>query len=258
MASLIGLTRVARAGYRPSEYDGRDVEWPNGGAEQTASDLPRPEHIWDQGPEVDACTGCALATAMEMVALKRGIEQPLSPLFLYYFARSSPRALGTVRLRRALQTAATRGLCRLELHAPPMTIEGAKMRPSPEALLDGRSQTLLGYDPILGRAGYYSVQSGDRVARWRTALTAGSPLVIGLWTQDSYWAGDGMGENQEAKHRGAHAAVVVGHNDALQAFTVRDSRGESFAQRGEWQLSYEVVRGARIAESWAIAVAALR
>ncbi len=244
---------MVRGGYIPSGFDGRDAQWPDAPSDETAATvwLPRPA-LWDQGTEVDSCTACAVASAMEMLDLQDQRSRRLSPLFLYYFSRSSPYSLGRVPLRTALRVASKRGICRYELHPVPFTSEGALTPPRPEARQDARRHRLVAYDPATRMVGYYSIHTGDRIARWRAALRQGQPIVVGFWTQESYWQGAGMMDSEVAPHRGAHAAVVAGFDDAKQAFRVVDSRGVAFAEEGEWDLGYLVARTERVVESWTV------
>jgi hypothetical protein len=247
---------VTRGGYIPSTFDGRDVAWPK----RTRADRPDPggrvqlprRTAWDQGTDVDCCTSCALVAALEIFELRGGAEVRLSPLFHYYYARGTRRSLGPLRLRSALQAAAAHGVCRLENHNPPFSVAGALERPSRDAILDARSRRLPAYDATLGHAGYYTVQRNDRLRNWKEALELGQPILVGLWTQTSYWRGEGMTENESAPSPSPHAVLIVGFDDDRAVFRVLDSRGTSFADRGEWDLSYAVAETDRIAESWTI------
>jgi hypothetical protein len=240
-----------RGGYSPSEYDGRDVHWRKRDAPRESIQLFRPA-LRDQGSNVDCCTSMALATAFEIVDQRDGQSTRLSALHHYYFARRDPRRLGLVTMREALDAGATAGFCSLGLHDVPATAEGALRRPSAAAVADAENRRLLAYDANSGTAGYWSLDGLDRALRWKAALCEGRPLVVGLWTQSSYWAGFGMMINQSEAHRGAHAVCVVGFDDRRAVFVVRDSRGYGFANNGEWDLAYSVVSTGRIIESWII------
>lgn len=241
-----------RGGYLPSEYDGRDIPWRTNDTLLLPSvQLYRPP-IRDQGTEIDCCTSMALATAFEIVDQRDGSGTLLSSLFHYYFARRKPQYLGYVTLRQALQTAAVKGFCRLDLHDKPIIISGAFDEPSEDAIEDAKERCLLGYDPITGTAGYFGLDGNNRYERWKRSLSLGFPIIAGIWTQSSYWAGQGIKTDQAERHQGAHAVCIVGFDDSQGAFNVRDSRGASFATEGEWELSYEVVSSGRIIESWTI------
>ena len=242
---------MARGGYKPSDFDGRDKAWTIETSNTAAVQLPRPA-LRDQGSEVDCCTSAALATAIESIDLNRGQETPLADLFHYYYARQDPKYLGSVTLRQALKVAATKGFCVLSLHSYARTAEGARKIPSEEAKEDAKAHRLLAYDPITGLAGYYRLDGPGRVARWKAALAEGQPIVVGLWTQDSYWQGSGILETESNAHRGAHAVAILGFDEAKQVFSARDSRGASFADEGEWPLGYAVVESAQVVESWTI------
>jgi hypothetical protein len=247
---------MARGGYIPSEFDGRDVEEhhvaePSAGAQPWSVSLPRPT-LWNQGTEVDCCASIALVGAMEITSRNHATHATLSPLFHYYYARGTRRALGPVRLRTALQVAAARGVCTAELHNPALTKEGALLAPTEVARANARRHRLLAYDPNSGIVGYSAVHRGDRVARWKGALRGGRPVIVGFWTQDSYWRGEGMKVSAIEPHRGAHAALLVAFDDETSSFRVFDSRGAGFGDGGEWDLSYSVARTDRIAESWTI------
>ena len=240
-----------RGGYVASSFDGRDVPWHNDHTSQIYAQLYRPV-LRDQGHEVDCCTSMALATAFEIVDKRQGESTSLSSLYHYYFARRSPRHLGPLSLRQALSAAAVYGFCKLELHDVPVTVRGALQKPSEIANNDAIGRRLAAYNPNTGTAGYFSLDGIDRLNNWKRTLSAGFPVIAGIWTQSSYWAGQGMLTNQAEPQRGAHAVCVVGFEDEQETFTVRDSRGSDFADGGEWNLAYHVVISSRIVESWTI------
>lgn len=240
-----------RGGYIPSDYDGRDLQWNTTGVLRSSCQLFRPP-LYDQGTVVDCCTSMALATAFQIVDHRDGSSTVLAPLFHYYFARLSPQSLGGVTLRQALQTAAVTGFCQLALHNKPITIDGALLPPKVAAINDAKRRRLLAYDANTGTAGYFQLDGKDRLTRWKNNLSLGFPVIAGIWTQSSYWSGQGMMVNQPEPQQGAHAVCIVGYDDQRNSFFVRDSRGFDFANQGEWELSYRVADTDRIIESWTI------
>lgn len=240
-----------RGGVVPSDFDGRDLYWNLRDVIPKSVQLHRP-NLKNQGSEIDCCTSMAIATAFEIIDHRDGRSTPLSPLYHYYFSRRDPRYLGPVTIRAALKSATTNGFCRLELHDMPMTVSGALQKPSEEAMNDAKERKLLAYDSNIGTAGYSGLDGVDRVDRWRGALSKDLPVIAGIWTQSSYWKGQGMTTNQTEAHQGAHAVCVVGYDDDQESFIVRDSRGPTFADDGEWVLAYTVVATGRVFESWAI------
>ena len=240
-----------RGGYIPSEYDGRDLQWTHEQVLPNSARLFLPA-LYNQGNDVDCCTSMALATAFQIIDYRNGNSTRLSPLYHYYFARRNPQYLGVVTMRQALRTATVDGFCQLELHDKPITVVGALEAPSDEAKNDAKRRRLLAYDSNTGSPGYFQLDMNDRLARWKSTIALGFPVVAGIWTQSSYWSGEGMREDQAEPHQGAHAVCIIGYDDDNNSFTVRDSRGPAFANGGNWNLSYKVASKNRVIESWAI------
>lgn len=240
-----------RGGYIPSEHDGRDLEWSGNETYSSSIQLHRPP-MRDQGTEIDCCTSMALSTAFEIVDHRDGSSTQLAPLYHYYYARRSPRSLGKVTMRQALRTACSHGFCQLGLHNLPSTVAGALTTPKPVAVADAAGRRLVAYDPNIGAAGYLRLDTGERIENWRNCLANGLPIVAGIWTQSSYWAGEGMHADSAEASRAAHAVCIVGSDDNSNVFFVRDSRGTGFANGGEWPLAYRVAASRRVIESWTI------
>lgn len=240
-----------RGGYRPSRYDGRDVSWEPllDFGSSILLNFPIPK---DQGNHVDSCTAMAVVTAMEIIDGIDGRFTPLSPLYNYYHSRTDPRYLGPVELRKSLDAAAIYGVCQLQLHDPGNTPQGALMAPNDIAKQNAPSQALVAYDPQIGVPGYYELDWGDREANWKSALTSGRPVIAGIHTQQSYWDGYGMLDDEASESLGAHAITVVGYDDTQQVFTVLDSRGFRLTPDGCWYLGYGLLNTGRIIESWTI------
>ena len=189
-----------RGGYRPSGYDGRDKLWNSGYGLLTRVRLPHPPPK-DQGERLDSCTAMAVTTAMEMLDCSDGSFVQLSPLFNYYFSRVNPRYLGLVELRKALDAASVKGVCELQYHNPPNTPDGALLQPTAVARENAFKQALIMYDANIGRLGYEKLDSGDRLRNWKSCLSSGRPVIVGLYTQESYWDGKGMGGfNSQVQH----------------------------------------------------------
>lgn len=238
--------RVERSGYRPSPYDGRDfIYQATGTGGGTIKMLGRPT-LRDQG-QLACCVSMALVAAMEIVA---GDNVALSPLYHWYGARRDPHSLGAITLRTGLDAAAEDGVCRHPLHDPPPTAEGARLEPSEAADSDAKQRAVAGFDPIFERFRYYRLDGTDRVQAWKEALYDGLPVLIGFWTDDTYWDGRGMPIIPTGPSYEAHAAVVIGFSDLHQQFTVLDSRGTRLTPDGEWQLSYDAARSGAVVESW--------
>jgi hypothetical protein len=241
-----------RSGYRASPVDGRDYEWLRRSPGRAGGITLRHPSVRDQ-VDIPCCTCMAVVAAMEMLDLRDdGRARALSPLFLYYFARNSPRYLGDVAISAALAAATRYGVCSRSSHNPSMTEAGAKKSPSLEAKQQAQRQRLAGFDPNTGRTRYYRVSGSRRVSAMRSVLSAGLPLVIGFWTTSEYWNGKGMQRVLPEPTKGGHTAVVYASDGPEAGFRVLDSRGRSFAQGGCWYLSPDVVQSRLVSEIWTL------
>jgi hypothetical protein len=242
---------MKRTGYASYRFDGRDYQWQQAArVPYERFDLPTPP-IRDQR-DVPCCCSMAITAAMEILDARVRSSTPLSPLFQYYCSRRSSDHLGDVLLREALASAASNGVCSLPAHDPPMTREGALARPAEQAFDEARDRRVAGYDPNTGGVRYYTLDTSDRVDRWRSALAQGLPVLFGFHTTASYWSGLGIPDVPLEESFGGHAALVVGFDDAQVSFRVHDSRGTGFADGGYWSLCYAAVQSRLVAESWVI------
>jgi hypothetical protein len=205
-----------------------------------------PRGIVDQ-KDLDCCVSCGLAACAEILYG----EPPLAPLYHYYTVRGGVLAGMTVEEGGA--ALARDGICHLPLHPAAYTAEGAAIAPSADAftdaarLLESRiraSTSLFGpLEPLI---------DPQREVQWKRTLTEGRPLLIEFELTPPYGptmrrlqpTGDGTGR--------LHAVVVIGYEDAQQAFIVQDSRGPGFAIGGQWWLPYDVALTRLVRQAFAL------
>ena len=244
------------SGWTPSTYDGRDIEF---AVRRDVVTPPRamlrhPFAVRDQG-EVPCCVSVAIATCMEILDARRGRAIELSSLFHYFCSRVDPSELKLLDPRTALRAASTTGLCRRDLHDPTCDAAGAAARPSEEAFADAENQRLAGYDPSAMRM-QYSVMTGSIVESCRNALARGVPVIVAFWVTSAYRAISAGRPTHgpppaEASEEG-HAVAVIGYDDTMEVFHVKDSRGAGFGQRGLWRMPYSVMSSRLVHEAWAL------
>lgn len=249
---------AAPSGWRPSPFDGRDLAFradglppvPPGARHLLAHPFPPREQR-----DVPCCVSSAVCVAMEVLDAAAPPAVPLSALFHYFASRADPRRLGLVDLRTALDVAAGTGVCSQALHRAPMTPDGAATRPSPEAFADAERRRLVGFDPGLRRMQYEAL---DGAASWRAALSAGFPVVLGLWLTSAYAAltaeNPVHGPPPPEPASAGHGVAVIGFDDGVAggAFLVKDSRGRRFAREGTWWLPYAAVESRLVHEAWVV------
>lgn len=252
---------MPRTGWRPSGFDGRDLVWPATSTGIASTLLNVPFGPRNQG-EANCCVAVAVATGMEILDAQRGEARRLSPLFNYFDSRNDPTYTGDVAIRDALHSALHVGVCRSELHLAkagpdgPFDRNDALTVPTQAAYADAREHPLVLMDPNSGGLGYFQLDGGGRTNRWRSALANRSPIAFGFSMTQSYRRLLD-GETTEIRDvssdfgtRG-HAALAIGFDGNW--FRIRDSRGQDFADGGEWLLHANIVERSWVQESWAIA-----
>jgi hypothetical protein len=258
------LDRKPRAGpgWKPSTFDGRDYEFIprvlaiEGDPAATTVRLRDPFPSRAQGDVVQCCVSAAVVSAMEVLDEQTPAATRLSMMFHYYVARSDPRYLSPLTLRQGLEAAVNRGVCAAEFHDPPVTREGARIKPTPEAIEAAKARRIVGYDPVKRRLEYYRLPDTSRVESWRAALAAGYPIIVGFWITAGYLNlatnGNEHGPLQNEPSTTGHAVTVQGYEDTRARFLVKDSRGVEFAEGGRWWLPYHLLDGRLVDEAWAI------
>ncbi len=253
-----------RFGWEPSTFDARDLRIGTVASYEVTTlnttgwvDISKSRPPIDQGKQVQCCVSAAIVCCMEILADRRGNYTPLSVLFNYYWARVSAGKntdfMGRLEFRDALSAARNKGVCRdaLHPHESVYTISDAQSQPSDTAMLSGK-------DNMLGRnertrQNYTYIDAGDRVRTWRSMLDKGFAIAMAFWVTDAY----SLLSAQEPQLNSAaieigkqgHAVAVVGYNDSLSLFLIKDSLGAGFAAQGYWHLPYALAASPMIAES---------
>lgn len=213
-------------GLVPSKPDPRDYQQPRYSSAANVATLPVAYTVPNQPPIRDqgstpTCVGHALAALMEQALLTKGFKRALSVLAGYVGARSleyPPPAEGT-SLRDGLIFAQRFGI------APDADwpFLAGKGQPGPFASTNA----------LLTRVGGFAVV--PRVPlEIKAALTRTQMgVIVALDVTPGFDAPDAQGlMHPGGAERGSHAVVVVGYDDARQAFRIRNSWGTGWGQGG--------------------------
>jgi hypothetical protein len=216
----------------------------------------KPHSVVNQG-KLPCCVSCAISVAMEVIHP----EWPsLAPLFHYYVTRYDNGGAdpdGFLVLDSAIATLTDQGICRLNLHPLPYTIDAAAKKPSPEAYADGLNRRLL-------RKGFFfqyeQCLETSRVAWIRERLRKNFPVVVGLRLPNSYpdkfldntfsWQDP---EPSRFSPGSGHCVVVLGYDDLRYALRIQDSLGKGRFDGGCWWLGYRVVDSSMVQEVYSLA-----
>lgn len=191
-----------------------------------------PTEVYDQG-DLGSCTAQAIAIAYRMLLKRQGSKdyRP-SRLFVYYNERD---VMGTVAsdsgasIKLSVQVMNEMGAC-YEKYWPYM-ISRFRDRPTPEAYMDGLNHQALQYERV--------AQDLNTI---RQCIAEGYPIVFGFSVYDGiYKVGrDGVLDLPKSGESllGGHAVVCVGYNDETKMFTIRNSWGPDWGNKGYFYMPY--------------------
>lgn len=213
----------------------------------------RPEcpPIVDQG-QLGSCVANATAAAHEFTQMKqKQVKFPPSRLFIYYNTRAME---GTIKqdagsiIRDAFKCIAQQGVCDESIW--PYNVAKFKNKPTAKCFsyaLKHKAMQYLSVTPTL--------------AQLKGCLADGFPFVFGISVYESFESDEvaktGVVPMPAATEQnlGGHAICAVGYDDSTQMFTVRNSWGTSWGDKGYFYLPYEYLTNANLASDfWTVRV----
>jgi C1A family cysteine protease len=208
-----------------------------------------PKTVYDQG-DLGSCTGNAIAAAMEFDQIKQGLgEATPSRLFIYYNERAMEGTATTdsgAQIRDGIKTVALQGACPESIW--PYDPAQCLIQPPQQA-----------YDSASAHKVSLYQRLPQQLRSFKGCLAQGYPFVLGFTVYESFEsdqvAATGLvpmpGKDEEAL--GGHAVLAVGYNDARQMFTIRNSWGPDWGQKGYFQMPYAYLQNANLARDfWTI------
>lgn len=202
--------------------------------------------IWNQG-SLGSCT--AHSTSAQCWFIDKTDPYEPSRLFVYYNTRVLE---GTVKfdsgasIRNAVKSVAKYGFCK-EADWP-YDIEHFTTKPSLQAFENARKQKAIRYMRI--------AQNARSI---KTALFQGYPVNFGFMVYDSFESDEtrstGMVKMPSRKERslGGHAVLIVGYNDDMNMYIIRNSWGIEFGMQGYFYMPYDYIHTPKLASDfWVI------
>jgi C1A family cysteine protease len=250
----IHLRSIQRYGWVPDLPDARDYVF--SAPDEVIANLPpkvdlrsKCPPVYDQG-QLGSCTANAIAGAYEFDQLEE--RQPdfmPSRLFIYFNERVME---GTVdidagaMIRDGIKSVAKLGVCTEDDW--PYDIAAFRDKPGPGCYKDALKHQAIVYRSI-----------PQQLNQLQACLATGIPFVFGFSVYESFESDEvartgvvnmpGPGEKQV----GGHAVVAVGYDNAAQRFTVRNSWGRSWGQKGYYTMPFAYVTNPQLSmDFWAI------
>jgi hypothetical protein len=219
-------------------------------------DLPaQPRRVVDQGQEVPCCVSCALSAAVEVLYPN---WPALAPIFHYYVTRyqnAGADSSGSLHLDSGLLTLQENGICRIEDHDRPYTNAGASAVPSALAYADALTRRM---GKLQHKSRWQSLGGMSLALEIRDQLRLGRPVVLGFQLPQGYPAKflnanfEWLDPNELPRSSSGHCALVVGFNDARQAFRIHDSHGAGSFENGRWWMGYRIADSSIIADAFSL------
>lgn len=192
--------------------------------------------IYDQG-NLGSCVGNGCGDCWEFALRTEGKPAPLpSRLFIYYFGRVMEGTVNSdsgLAIRDGLKVLTTYGCCDEKIW--PYVEKQFKVKPNAEALAAAK---------LHKATEYYSVKQD--LVTMKSCLADGFPIVGGFSVFSSFES-ESVAETGKVpvpkpneEPLGGHCVVIVGYDDALQCFIVRNSWGTSWGDKGYCYMPYVI------------------
>ena len=205
--------------------------------------------VYRQG-NLGSCTGNAIAADLEFDRKKQGLPDFIpSRLFIYYNERVMEHTIFSdagAMLRDGIKSVAKIGAC--SETDWPYDISQFAVKPSAQCYLSAKLDRAISYQRVQ-----------RNLDQMRACLAGGFVFVLGFTVYQSFESsqvastGDMPMPGPDESVLGGHAVVCVGYNDAKQAFTVRNSWGGSWGDKGYFYMPYAYLMNRQLSSDfWVI------
>lgn len=242
--SVVSTDHPTHSDLQPDRPDDRDQRYiakgrpvPSSIDLRTTGDSMFPP-VYDQG-RVQSCTANAVAALCYYVKRRQGDPNPHNPsrTFIYYNERSDEAKLDRAiwgecgapcEMRDCLKSVARTGYCREEDWPSSMSIY---KKPDDLLYLAARTSRIAEYHKL-----------GPDISEYRESLASGIPFVCGIRILRSFLTVGADGRvplpPPEAMPRYGHAIAVIGYDDSIDCFIIRNSLGSGWGKNGYGFLPY--------------------
>lgn len=245
-----------RFGCIPDTLDQRDYLFaarrsgkPLPAAYDVLSLLSSPLPVLDQG-ELGSCTAHGVTEALRFDhLLHAGTDLPLSRLQLYYDSRALEGTIASdagAQIRDVVKSAAKTGVAPEKLW--PYNVDQFEVRPTKKVYTAAKKDEALSYARV--------AISADAL---KAALFTGHPVVIGISVYESFEADKAAATGvipmpkKKEQMLGGHCMLATGWDDETSTFTVRNSWGPDWGDKGNCHIPYAYLGSAALgADYWSI------
>ena len=202
--------------------------------------------VYDQG-DLGSCTANGIAFAFDFARASQG--QPFvspSRLFIYYNERAIEHTITSdagAEIRDGIKVVGALGVC--PESEWPYDIAKFAVR-APQQCFD---------DALRDRAIAYRRIDNTNLTDLKSCLAEGNPFVFGFTVYDSFMdvGSDGIVPLPDIRResvQGGHCVAAVGYDDARRHFIVRNSWGDSWADKGYCYMPYALLTDPELASDF--------
>ena len=206
--------------------------------------------VFDQGA-LGSCTANAVSVAFAFSVLKQQEEELYTPsrLFIYYNTRvlegNEDRDTGAT-LRNTVKSMNKVGTC--DENVWPYVISKFTNKPTDKCYTIAKDNKAIKYERLT-RSLY----------DFKACLAAGFPFVGGFAVYESFQSrevaktGKMPMPGKDEKFYGGHAIIVMGYDDEMQCFIVRNSWGNKWGDKGYFYMPYDYLLNRQLSDDfWVI------
>lgn len=207
--------------------------------------------VLDQGNKIGSCTANAVCNAYRFDLRKQGNTSAFLPsrLFIHYNARAmagTQRQNHGAQIRDAIKSMTKQGICR-EKNWPYIAKKYA-LKPPKAAYTEALQHQALSYQRLQ-----------HQLQHLKACLADGYPFVFGITLYEDF-------ESERVAHTGtlrmpkkteglvgAHSVLAVGYDDKSERFTVMNSWGEKWGNKGYFTVPYAYLCDSNLAaDFWVV------
>ena len=205
--------------------------------------------VYDQG-ETSSCTANAIGAAIQYNRIKEKLQDFVpSRLFIYFLERDFEGDInqdGGAEIKDGIKMVSQYGVC--PETEWPFEVANLTVRPTDACYADAKKNLVTLYERV-----------DQNLVQLKTILAGGEPIVFGITVYDSFES-DAVASTgvvpmplPSEKSQGGHAILLVGYDDARNAFLFRNSWADSWGLGGYAWIPYDYVTNSDLAtDFWVI------
>lgn len=233
---MLLTSSVRKFGWIEDKKDDRDYKFSLPSA--FLKKLPKEASVQPLCPRIDqqgllgSCVGQAVKATISFAHVKQNLPDPNpAALMIYYTAREMEGNIYEdvgCSIRDALKGCAKVGVCSEKLW--PYIIEKFAIRPTPECYLEAVQNKIISYHRII-----------PALTLLKGCIVEGYPFTVGIRVFENFPMELGDIPTPKGQEIGGHAVDIVGYNDYVRKFILRNSWGEEWGTKGYGIIPYEYI-----------------